>query len=174
VEPGWHVPEHPHANMEIFGYVVQGHCRHTDSFGNSIDIPAGAVQRMSAGTGLRHTEGNAGTEQCRYLQLWILPNQQNVEPRWSWHQFSRKDKLNKFCDVTEQLPIYADARLLSGIFTEDFTYTIDPSRSYYMYIVTGSGENYIEGDGFMYEQESVVEIKPSVESEIILFELRAQ
>ena len=78
VEPGWHVPEHEHKNMEIFGYVVQGSCRHTDSFGNSVDIPAGAVQRMSTGTGIKHTEGNAGTEQCRYLQLWIRPNQQEI------------------------------------------------------------------------------------------------
>ena len=80
VEPGGHVPNHEHKNMEIFGYVVKGACRHTDNFGNVIDIPAGAVQRMSAGTGIYHTEGNAGTETNRYLQLWIHTNRQDVEP----------------------------------------------------------------------------------------------
>ena len=171
VQPGGHVPDHPHANMEIYGYVISGSCRHTDNLGNSFDVPAGAVQRMSAGSGIRHTEGNSGTEPNRYLQLWIRPNVMNVEPRWSWHQFTREDKLNRFCNITEQLPIYSDAQLLAGIFTENFEYAISPDRRYYMYIVSGTGEGYIEGDGFMYEQEAVIKIQPTAESEIIVFDL---
>jgi redox-sensitive bicupin YhaK (pirin superfamily) len=157
--------------MEIFGYVVEGSCRHTDNIGNNLDIPAGAVQRMSAGTGIFHTEGNSGDQPNRYLQLWIRPNVINVAPDYSWHQFTREDKLNKFCDITEKLPINADARLLAGIFTKPFEYAINPTRRYYMYIVTGSGTDYIEGDGFQYEQESVIKIDPTTESEIILFDL---
>ena len=176
VQFAWQVPWHEHQNMEIFGYVVQGHCRHTDSFGNSVDIPAGAVQRMSTGRGIRHTEGNAGTEQCRYLQLWIHTNQQDVEPHWSWHQFTREDKLNKFCNITEKLPIYADARLLAGIFTQDFNFSLDSSRRFYLCVVNGTGQlnnqQYINGDGFSFESEAALTINPTEESVIILFDLQ--
>ena len=115
VQPGGHVPIHEHKNMEIFGYVVEGVCRHTDSKGNILDIPAGAVQRMSTGSGIKHTEGNASDKPNRYLQLWVRPNVLNTEPSHDWHQFSREDKLNKFCDITEKLPIKQNARLLAGI-----------------------------------------------------------
>ena len=110
VQPGGHVPIHEHKNMEIFGYVVEGVCRHTDSHGKVLDIPAGAVQRMSAGRGIKHTEGNASDTPNRYLQLWIKPNVFDTEPIHEWHQFTREDKLNKFCDITEKLPIKQDAK----------------------------------------------------------------
>ena len=95
VQPGGHVPEHEHKNMEIFGYVVEGVCRHTDSHGNVLDIPAGAVQRMSSGSGIKHTEGNASDTPNRYLQLWVRPNVFDTEPIHDWYQFNREDKLNK-------------------------------------------------------------------------------
>ena len=171
VQHAWQVPWHEHRNMEIFGYVVEGASHHVDSLGNDVEVPAGAVQRMSSGRGISHTEGNTSSIPNRYLQLWIRPNQQDVEPRHDWHQFTREEKLNRFCDITEKLPIYANARLLAGIFTQCFEYNIDPSRKYYMYIVTGAGSNYVEGDGFMYEQESKIVIDPTIESEIILFDL---
>ena len=176
VQPNGHVPIHEHKNMEIFGYVVEGVCRHTDSHGQILDIPAGAVQRMSAGTGFKHTEGNASDQPNRYLQLWIRPNVQDVEPRHSWCQFTREEKLNTFCDITSRLPIYADARLLAGIFAQDYVFELDNNRRYYMYTVTGTGQmsgvGYQEGDGFAIEQESAIMINPSSESEIILFDLR--
>ena len=86
VEPNGHVPEHEHKNMEIFGYVVEGVCRHTDSHGNVLDIPTGAVQRMSTGIGIKHTEGNASDKQNRYLQLWIRPNVFDTEPIHEWQR----------------------------------------------------------------------------------------
>ena len=171
VQYAWQVPWHEHKHMEIFGYVVEGSSHHVDSLGNDAEVPAGAVQRMSAGRGIEHTEGNTSDRPNRYLQLWIRPNQQEVDPQWSWHQFTREDKLNRFCNITDKLPIYADAQLLAGIFTEPFEYAIDPKRRYYMYIVTGTGLGYVEGDGFVYEQEAVIKIQPTTESEIILFDL---
>ena len=110
VQPGGHVPLHEHKNMEIFGYVVEGECRHTDNQGRSHNVPAGSVQRMSCGSGISHTEGNASDSPNRYLQLWIRPNVFDTDPEYGWHQFTREDKLNKFCDVTEKLPIKQDAR----------------------------------------------------------------
>ena len=176
VQPDGHVPIHEHKNMEIFGYVVEGTCRHTDSHGKSLDIPAGAVQRMSAGSSIWHTEGNASDKPNRYLQLWIRPNELNTDSYHDWHQFTREDKLNKFCDITEKLPIKQDAKLLAGIFTEDFKFEINSTRKYYLYIISGSvninGLDLIEGDGLSYIEEQSIDISPKEESEIIVFDLR--
>ena len=174
----WQVPWHEHRNMEIFGYVVEGSSHHRDSLGNDVEVPAGAVQRMSAGRGISHTEGNTSTIPNRYLQLWIRPNQLDVEPRWSWHQFDREHKLNCFCDITAKLPIYADARFLAGIFTRRFCYELDVERAYYAYVITGTGQfnqtQFDAGTGFALEHESAVVIEPSGECEIILFDLRSR
>ena len=176
VQPGGHVPEHEHKNMEIFGYVVEGVCRHTDSHGKVLDIPAGAVQRMSAGRGIKHTEGNASDTPNRYLQLWVKPNVFDTEPIHEWHQFTREDKLNKFCDITEKLPIKQDAKLLSGIFINDYTFELNNTRRYYLYVVSGETNvnNYslVEGDGLSFISEDKIEIQSITESEIILFDLQ--
>jgi redox-sensitive bicupin YhaK (pirin superfamily) len=176
VQPGGHVPIHEHKNMEIFGYVVEGVCRHTDSHGKVLDIPAGAVQRMSTGRGIKHTEGNSSDVPNRYLQLWIKPNVLDTEPIHEWYQFTREDKLNKFCDITEKLPIKQDAKLLSGIFTEDFVFELNDIRRYYLYVVSGetnvNNHSLIEGDGLSFINENKIEIQSTTESEIILFDLQ--
>jgi redox-sensitive bicupin YhaK (pirin superfamily) len=176
VQYAWQVPWHEHKNMEIFGYVVEGSSHHVDSLGNDVEVPAGGVQRMSSGKGISHTEGNTADTPNRYLQLWIRPNELDTEPTHDWHQFTREDKLNNFCNMTEKLPIKQDARLLAGIFTSDFTYNLDTLRKYYLYVVTGTvtvnDRDLIEGDGLSYEGESIIIITNSNESEIILFDLR--
>jgi len=176
VQYAWQVPWHEHKNMEIFGYVVEGSSHHVDSLGNDVEVPAGAVQRMSSGSGISHTEGNTADTPNRYLQLWIRPNEFDTEPRHDWHQFTRLDKLNRFCNITEKLPIKQDARLLAGVFTEDFTYHLDTSRKYYLYVVSGTVTvnelDLIEGDGLSYSNESLLTITNTIESEIILFDLR--
>jgi redox-sensitive bicupin YhaK (pirin superfamily) len=176
VQYAWQVPWHEHKNMEIFGYVVEGSSHHVDSLGNDVEVPAGAVQRMSAGRGISHTEGNTADTPNRYLQLWIRPDVCDTEPYHNWHQFSREDKLNCFCNITEKLPIKQDARLLAGIFTEDYTFNIDINRHYYLYAVIGTatinGQPVQEGDGLSFEKESSISITTPNESEIILFDLR--
>ena len=176
VQYAWQVPWHEHINMEIFGYVVEGSSHHVDSLGNDVEVPAGAVQRMSSGSGISHTEGNTANTPNRYLQLWIRPNQFDTEPKHDWHQFTSEDKLNKFCNITEKLPIKQDARLLAGIFTNNYTYPIDVNRHYYLYVVTGTatvnGQPVVEGDGLSFENESAISITNPTESEIILFDLR--
>ena len=176
VQPGGHVPVHEHKNMEIFGYVVEGVCRHTDSQGKVLDIPAGAVQRMSTGKGISHTEGNASDNPNRYLQLWIRPNELDTEPTHDWYQFSREDKLNTFCNITEKLPIKQDAKLLAGIFTQDYTFQLNSNRNYYLYTVSGTScinnTDIVEGDGLSFVNEDTIHIKVKTESEIILFDLK--
>jgi redox-sensitive bicupin YhaK (pirin superfamily) len=130
---------------------------------------------MSTGSGIRHTEGNASDTPNRYLQLWIRPNVLDTEPIHEWYQFTREDKLNKFCDVTEKLPIKQDAKLLSGIFTEDFNFDLNSDRKYYLYVISGeltiNNTYLIEGDGLSFVGENKIEIKTTTESEIILFDL---
>ena len=176
VQYAWQVPWHEHKNMEIFGYVVEGSSHHVDSLGNDVEVPAGAVQRMSSGRGISHTEGNTANTPNRYLQLWIRPNELDTEPIHDWHQFSREDKLNCFCNITEKLPIKQDARLLAGIFTQNYTLDINANRHYYLYMVTGTASvnnlDLIEGDGLSFENESQIQIVNTTESEIILFDLR--
>jgi len=176
VQYAWQVPWHEHKNMEIFGYVIEGSSHHVDSLGNDVEVPAGGVQRMSSGRGISHTEGNTSNTPNRYLQLWIRPNEFDTEPKHNWYQFTRDDKLNKFCNITEKLPIKQDAKLLAGIFTSDYTYNLDTLRKYYLYVVTGTvtvnDRDLIEGDGLSYEGESIITITNTNESEIILFDLR--
>ena len=175
VQPGGHVPIHEHRNMEIFGYVVEGVCRHTDSHGKVLDIPAGAVQRMSTGSGIKHTEGNVSDSPNRYLQLWIRPKVLDTDPIHEWYQFTREDKLNQFCDITAKLPIKQDARLLAGIFTQDFTFNLDYNRNYYLYVISGTSTTndipLIEGDGLSFTNEHTINITATNETEIILFDL---
>lgn len=175
VAPGYHVGRHIHINREIFGYVAAGPCYHEDDVNGVIQIPSGAVQRISAGTGLAHSEGNGTDHPVRYLQLWIRSEQKNLPPDYDWHQFSREDKLDRFCDITAQLPIRADARLLAGIFTKPLEFELDTNRRYYAYIVRGAGtvndKPFIEGDGFAYTNETQIDLTVSEESEIILFDL---
>ena len=178
VQYAWQVPWHEHKNMEIFGYVVEGSSHHMDSLGNDVEVPAGGVQRMSSGRGISHTEGNTADTPNRYLQLWIRPKVIDTDPSYAWHQFSKQDKLNNFCDITEKLPIKQDAKLLAGIFTGDFTYKLNPLRKYYLYVVLGTttinGIDMIEGDGLSFDEESIIMITNTTESEIILFDLNLE
>ena len=175
VEPGYHVGRHKHTDREIFGYVVDGPCRHVDDTNGNIDIPTGAVQRMCSGSGMWHSEGNGSNRPIRYLQLWIRSEIKNATPVYGWHQFTREDKLDRFCDITAKLPIRADARLLAGIFVRAYTCSIDNARRYYLYVVNGTGtvngQDFIEGDGFAFEQESQINITVKQESELIVFDL---
>lgn len=174
----WQVPWHRHEAMEIFGYVVEGSCHHVDSLGNDREITAGSVQRMSAGTGIEHTEGNSTTEANRYLQLWIRPDRPGGEPRYDVYRFSQEDRDNRFCDVTSCLPIRQAARLWSGLFNRPYLWALEPSRGYYVYVVEGSAVIcdlvMQEGDGLALEEETLFSIDQPAALHVIVFDLPAE
>ena len=176
VQPNNHVPRHLHQNMEIFGYVIQGQCRHVDNLGNDFDLAAGSVQRMSNGTGIWHTEGNACDQPNRYIQIWIDTAVKDTEPNYSNYTFTQQDRDNRFFDVTSVLPIHQDAKFYTGIFDKDYQFELESKRRYYLYVVSGTatinGLDSIEGDGYAFEQETWLTITPATKTEIILFDLR--
>jgi redox-sensitive bicupin YhaK (pirin superfamily) len=179
VQPRNCVPIHQHCDMEILGYIIDGPCYHNDNLHNYGEIPSGCVQRMSSGTGIWHTEGNLSDNPIRYLQIWLRPNKHNFAPQYDVMEFSREDKLDKFCPIaSENGPIHinSDAKVFAGIFTKDHTVHLNPNRKYYMYVVSGTvtinGTVSSELGGFAIENESVIEITYPDNSEILLFDLR--
>ena len=96
IDAGSGFPTHPHDNMEIVTIVLEGALKHKDSMGNEGIIPKGDVQRMSAGTGVRHSEFNASqTEQAKLLQIWVYPKKRNIEPSYEQKTFLKKERKNK-------------------------------------------------------------------------------
>lgn len=179
VQPRNCVPIHQHCDMEILGYIIDGPCYHNDNLHNYGELGSGTVQRMSSGTGIWHTEGNLSDNPIRYLQIWLRPNRHNFSPNWTAMEFTREDKLNKFCPIaSNQGPIHinSDAKVFAGVFTEDFTYALDNNRRYYAYIISGSvtinGITSSELGGYAIKDESILEIKNPYECEILLFNLR--
>ena len=178
LQPGNMVPIHEHKDMEILGYVVDGPCYHNDNFHNVLKIPSGAVQRMSSGTGIWHTEGNVSDHPIHYLQIWMRPNKFGFPAKYDVWDFTREEKLNNFCPIASQngpIEIQSDAIVHAGIFTKNHTENLDVSRKYYLYIINGSatinGVESIMGDGYGLIDESVLEITNASDSEMLLFNL---
>ena len=178
VQPRNCVPIHQHMDMEILGYVVEGECYHNDSLYNILNVPAGGIQRMSAGRGIWHVEGNMGDVPNHYLQIWLRPNKMGVTPNYDMVKFSKEQKLNNFLCVASQtgpMLIHSDAIVHAGIFTQDHSAILDPEKKYYLYIITGSatinGTVSDTGDGYSFEGESKLDITDATDSEMLLFEL---
>jgi len=180
VKPHNFTPIHQHMDMEIIGYVIKGPCFHNDNLTNVLEVPSGAVQRMSTGTGIWHCEGNNSDEEIHYLQIWMRPNRHNFQPQYDVWMFDREEKLDNFCPIASDkgpLIIQSDVKLSAGIFTKDHIEQLNSNRKYYLYIINGSAYiNGIEaytGSGFSFENESELVItNPEEEPEILLFNLR--
>ena len=179
VQPRNCVPIHQHCDMEILGYIIDGPCYHNDNLHNYGEVPSGCVQRMSSGSGIWHTEGNLSDKPIRYLQIWLRPNKHNFPPQYDVMQFTREDKLNKFCPIastTGPIHINSDAKVSAGIFTQNFKLNLNNSRRYYMYVVSGTVKinwyDCIETSGVSFENEDLLNIEESNNSEVLLFDLR--
>jgi quercetin 2,3-dioxygenase len=184
VIPGAGFPTHPHNNMEIVSYVLEGELAHKDSMGNGSVIRPGDVQRMSAGTGVTHSEYNPSDKNVtNFLQIWLLPNKRGVTPGYEQKFFSAKDKQGQFRLLVspdgrdDSIPANSDALLYGAIVgqVDKLNYKIINNRVIYVHVAKGSviinGEALAGGDGITIYEESVVELFGGDEAEVLLFDL---
>ncbi len=184
VAPGMGFGKHSHRNMEIISYVLSGELAHEDSMGNIKGIPPGDVQRMSAGTGVSHSEFNHAKDQTtHFLQIWIEPNTLEIAPGYEQKTIPLEAKQGKLCLVASPIgennsvKIHADAKLYAGLFdgAETATLEISPQRKAYVHLIRGSlnvnGETLSGGDALLIQDESAIHLKDGEKAEVLVFDL---
>ncbi len=184
VEPGAGFPTHGHRDMEIVSYVLDGALEHKDSMGNGSVIRPGDVQRMSAGTGVRHSEYNASkTEGVHFLQIWILPKSTGIAPGYEQKHFAPGELDGKLRVVASpdgrdgSVTIHQDAclyatRLANGA---ALAHALAPGRHAYVHVARGrvavNGMPLATGDGARIESESRITFGNANDAELLLFDL---
>jgi redox-sensitive bicupin YhaK (pirin superfamily) len=184
VAPGMGFGTHGHRDMEIISVVLSGELAHKDSMGNVETIPAGDVQRMSAGTGVTHSEFNhSKTAETHFLQIWIEPSQRAVAPSYAQVTVDAAEKSGRLRLIASpdgaagSLSMSADARLYIGQFHGDQStrWAHDPKRKAYVHLIRGrlsvNGLALAGGDGLMIESESEVVLESGDQAEVLLFDL---
>jgi redox-sensitive bicupin YhaK (pirin superfamily) len=184
VAPGQGFGTHPHRDMEIISYVLDGALAHKDSMGTGATIRPGDVQRMSAGTGVRHSEYNASrADEVHFLQIWIQPAARNLPPGYEQKTFTDADKRGKLVLVASadgsngSVTINADARVYAGIFDAGHTaeLPIAAGRGAWLHVARGkvrvNGEALGEGDGVAFEHEGAIRIEGVDDGEVLAFDL---
>lgn len=175
---------HGHRDMEIISYVLSGELAHKDSMGNVKAIPPGDVQRMSAGTGVMHSEFNhAEGQQTHFLQIWIQPKITGIPPSYEQKTVPEDQKQGRLRLVAspdgadDSVVIHADAKMYAGLFSsgEKTTLTLDPARKAYVHLIKGSldinGQTLQGGDAAMIEAESTLNLSNGADAEVIVFDL---
>ena len=186
IEPARGFGAHGHRDMEIITYVLEGAVGHKDSLGNIESIPPNDVQRMSAGSGITHSEFNhAPGKTTHFLQIWIEPNATNIAPSYEQKTFAPAAKRGHLRLVASQggmdgsVHIQADARMYAGLFdgAEHATLALDPKRLAYVHVVRGqlqvNGCALNAGDALKVAQESELTIGGGVDAEVLVFDLAA-
>jgi len=184
VAPGRGFGTHGHRDMEIISYVLSGELAHQDSMGNVVGIPPGDVQRMSAGTGVQHSEFNhAQGQTTHFLQIWIEPDARGVEPGYEQKTFAEADKRGALRLVASpdgaqgSVRMHADARLYAGLFdgAEAATLALDPQRKTYVHLVRGelqvNGQTLHSGDALALQAESQLWLDHGQAAEVLVFDL---
>jgi redox-sensitive bicupin YhaK (pirin superfamily) len=184
VSPGMGFGTHGHRDMEIITYILEGALQHKDSMGNGSVIKPGDVQRMSAGTGVTHSEFNASqTEPVHLLQIWIQPKFTGIKPGYEEKVFNDKDKRGKLrliasFDAREgSAKIHQDASLYSSIIdnNQQLTYNVQNGRVAYVHVARGSvdvnGQTLQQGDGAKIQNESLLTFNSKDSAEFLLFDM---
>ena len=184
IQPAKGFPMHPHKDMEIVTYILEGALRHKDSVGNKGVIRPWQVQRMSAGKGIRHSEFNASRkEPVHLMQIWLLPDKRGYRPSYEDKVFPAKARENKLCLVASpdgrqgSVTIRQSALMYACILAKDkqVTHAMDPKRYAWLQVASGrlllNGKKLEEGDGAAIRQEKKLEIKAREGAEFILFDL---
>jgi len=177
--------KHSHRDMEIISYVLSGELAHEDSMGNVKAILPGDVQRMSAGTGVTHSEFNhAPDQETHFLQIWIEPLRQGIEP--GYEQKSIPLNAKKGClrliashdGAEDSVKMNADAQIYAGLFNGDQSARLElnPARKAYVHLVQGKllvqGQQLDAGDALMMEGETVLTLERGVGAEVLVFDLQ--
>ncbi|HVK55394.1 MAG TPA: pirin family protein [Burkholderiales bacterium] len=184
VQPGRGFGSHGHQNMEIISYVLDGALAHKDSMGNGSVLRYGDVQRMSAGTGVQHSEFNhSKSDAVHFLQIWIEPNVKGIQPGYEEKHFdadSKKGRLKLIASPDGRegsVTIHQDATLYAAIFDGDdeVTYRSVQGRKVYVHVVRGeleiNGQQLVSGDALKVSNESAVKLSQAEAAEILLFDL---
>lgn len=181
VAPGQGFGTHPHKDMEILTYVLEGAVEHEDSMGNKEQVPAGEFQIMSAGTGVRHSEYNpSSTERLRLYQIWIIPEKTGIEPRYEQRRFDAAQgrQLVLSPDARDgSLKVYQDMELSRWAMAKDeqAVYPVAAERRVWIQVVKGevtvNGTKATTSDGLAIWDEQALSIHADSESEILLFDL---
>ena len=186
IAPGTGFGTHGHRDMEIISYVLSGNLAHKDSMGNVKGIPPGDVQRMSAGTGVQHSEFNhAPNETTHFLQIWIEPNVRGIAPSYEQKTFSAAEKDGVLRLVAAPggaqgaVHIHADARLYAGCLdgAQSATLELDPARKAYVQVLRGTvsanGQALAQGDALLMQAENYLRIDQAQAAEVLVFDLAA-
>ena len=186
VQPGTGFDLHPHRDMEIITYLIEGELEHKDNQGNHGVIYPGEVQRMSAGSGIMHSEFNHSSEKpLRLLQMWVFANKKGLQPSWEQKKFSKEERVNKLVPVVTSekatvdnaLRIHQDASFYLSSLTAggQVEHKLNSGRKAYLFVIDGeiklNGNIMQTRDAAMIEKESLLAIKADKASEIILIDL---
>ena len=184
IEPGAGFGTHGHRDMEIISYVLSGELAHKDSMGHVKSIPPGDIQRMSAGRGVMHSEFNhAPQQQTHFLQIWILPNQQGIDPSYEQKAVPPSAKHGQLALIASPtggehaVRIHADASLWVGVFDGDQQAQLDlpTDRLAYVHLVRGrlqvNGLALSAGDALLMRDEPHVRMQGGQAAEVLVFDL---
>ena len=187
IAPGTGFGTHSHRDMEIVSYVLSGALGHKDNIGNGATIVPGEVQRMSAGSGIAHSEFNhAADKTTHFLQIWLLPNQLGIAPGYEQRAYTEADKRGRLCRVASPdgpnhvagtVTIHADAAIYAGLFdgSESAALALDIRRLAYVHVVRGeldvNGLRLAAGDAATLDGEAQLTLQHGREAEVIVFDL---
>lgn len=186
VAPSAGFPTHPHENMEILSYVVSGGLKHKDSLGTGSVIRPGDLQRMSAGTGVRHSEYNhSGTDPVHFLQIWIVPEADGLEPSYEQKAFPETERLNVLRLIGSRdgrggsVVIHQDVDLFGALLAADnsLTHDIAPGRKVWLQVIKGklkvNDQQLDAGDGLGLLDVGAIALAAEETAEFLLFDLAA-
>ena len=186
VQAGAGFGTHGHRDMEIISYVLSGELAHRDSMGNGSTIRPGDVQRMSAGTGVQHSEFNPSPDEAvHFLQIWIQPSRRGLQPSYEEKRFSDDEKRGKLRLIVSpdaadgSLLINQDARLYAGLFTdaEQTDLTVKNGRRIYVHVARGvvsaNGQRLQAGDALKITDAATLHLNGGHEAEVLVFDLPA-
>jgi quercetin 2,3-dioxygenase len=175
---------HAHRDMEIISYVLSGELAHKDSMGNGSTIRHGDVQRMSAGSGVRHSEFNpSSTESTHFLQIWIQPDARDIEPGYEEKRFTAEEKRGRLRLIVSpdrahgSLMIHQDARVYAGLFSGAEQADLDVLRGRRIYVhvalgsVTANGVALQAGDAMRITDATRVHLEGGRDAEVLVFDL---